>query len=262
MSLKGILPFFINTSPTSQDKVGVNTTSDGFQVVVFFGDSNMAGRGEVPGPAPAPGTAYQWSGSAPVEITNTDILTAVYGSIGPKLCTEWFQRTGKKFCIVPCGSGGSNFAYDGDTNNWTATGVLRNPTKNKVNACLSYFGLTEMRFAFRKLGINDARPSGAADLSLVQAGINDLQAWFRAQFGNNVPLLTNNIGRDETGVSSRILTVRQMIEDEALNFPRTYVAVRDENYLSYYKSDNLHLNQTGLNLQAVEFVNYILANNL
>jgi hypothetical protein len=267
MSINKFFPLLFNKS-SGADLPGVNTSTGnnnvgpGFQPVLFFGDSNMAGRGEVPGPTPVPGTVYQWNGSSIVAVTNNDLINAVVGSIGPKLGIEWYNRTGFKLVIIPRGSGGSNFYPDGDTNNWFLPGgTLWNPCVTSVNNCLNYLGVTELRFAFRKLGINDARADQVA-LSNVLLGITDGQTRFRAAFGSRVPLLTCNVGQEENGITSRVLSVRQMIEDEAVNYARTYVAVRDENYLQYYKSDKLHLGQTGLNLQAVELCNFILANNL
>lgn len=260
--MKSGIPFiFGNRNTTTGDIVGVNITSDGRMVVVFYGDSNMAGRGEVPGPTPATGTAFYWDNTSVVNLGSADVPVAVNGSMCPQFCIDMYNKTGKRVIVVNIANGGSNFYPDGDTNNWYSTGTLPVTGQNKVKNCLTAIGLVEPRYIVRRLGINDARASQVA-LSDVQLGINYTQSWVRAQFGNRVPLLTCNIGREGSGVTQRVLSVRSMIENEAMSFPRTYVAIRDENYLQYYKIDNLHLNQTGLNLSATETVNYILNNQL
>jgi hypothetical protein len=264
MGIKKFLNYVMLSKGGDANIVGVNTTVSGIQPVLFFGDSNMAGRGEVRGPTPSLNQVYQWNGTSIIPITNTDIITAVVGSLGPQMGIDWNLKTGYKLCIIPRGSGGSNFYPDGDSTNWYTTGSLRSTCESNVTACLNYLGLTELRFIVRKLGINDARAArnNVVSLSNVQVGIDSQQTWIRSAFGDNVPLLTVNLGREENGVTSQVLSIRDMIEQEAIDNPKTYVAIREADYLQYYKADGLHLGQTGNNLEATSIVNFLLTNGL
>lgn len=240
---------------------------------MVLGDSISAGRGESVGTAVSSGVLEEYNGSSFVSLTTAEVSTALTGSPWKKFALDLNATTGRKIVLSCNGSGGAEWYPNGDNNNWYSSGSLRAAAKTKTDAMIAAKGRTSLDGIILILGINDAR--GAVTIGNILIGMDSLITWLNTNYPS-VPLFIAQIGREESGDTTRVLDVRSLIYNSSatlvyndgiqhgLGLCQRYSTVKmafDEmpNFTSmgYIRTDNLHPNQAGNNYMGAGFATYI-----
>lgn len=225
-----------------------NTNSSDQQVWGIFGDSKA--RGTSPnvnetGPEPfIDNIVYQYvSGSGTSAINTGDVNDAEYGSPWMKWGIEYYRETSYKAVFVPRGIGGSNFANPGDDFAWDNSTNRYTLAKNAVNNACTDIGVDYPRGIIWILGANDERDGVA--LSTIESAIDQVFATCIADFPNT-PIYIVNLGRTDNGITARVLSIRQYLENVCADYPnQVFMMFREANILDFYDTDGLHFTQFG-----------------
>lgn len=243
-----------------------NTNSSDQQVWGIFGDSKA--RGTSPnvnetGPEPfIDNIVYQYvSGSGTSVINSGDVNGAVSGSPWMKWGIEYFRETSYKPVFVPRGVGGSNWANPGDNFAWDNSTTVYTLAKNAVNNACTDIGVTRPRGIMWILGANDERDG--VSLATIQSAINQVIATCVADFPNT-PIYLVNLGKTDNGVTARVLSIRQYLEDVCAAYPnQVFMMFREANILDHYDpADNLHFTQFGNDFLGAKSVQDLKARGL
>lgn len=235
----------------SQDN-SLNTNASDQQIWGIFGDSKARGtspNANETGPEPfINNIIYQYiSGTGTSAINTGDVVNASSGSPWMKWGIEYYRETSYKVVFVPRGVGGSNYSDPGDHSSWDATGTLYTNAKNAVNNGCADIGTTIPRGILWICGANDERDGVA--LTTIQSSINQVFATMVADFPNT-PIYIVNLGRTDNGVSARVLSIRQYLEDVCTTYPnQVFMMFREANILDMYDMSSspagLHFTQYG-----------------
>lgn len=238
-----------------------DTTLDGKQAVGIMGDSIALGSTTTgKGTTPAANTVFEYNGTSIVSVGSNDLSTSSTGSQYPQLGIDYYNATGKKLCYINTAVGGAEYSPNGDTNNWSTSGVNYTSAKTKITNGLGALGLTKLKFIVVILGINDAR--GSITLTTVQSDVDSFYSRLNTDFPG-IPKYLVQIGRSETAISNtRIDAVRGYINTNISTYADCHLAFDLRTYAqsfpSYYGPDNLHLNITGCNALGTDLATYIL----
>lgn len=243
-------------------RTNIDTTADGKQAVLIIGDSTSAGSNNSTGngPSPAASTAYYYRRTTTdiVQITS-DIVSAPNGTQYPQMCTDYYNATGKKLVVIPCGSGGSNFSSEGDGNDWSTTGTLYAQAVTDAHNALSLLELAKLKYILiASLGINDAR--GAVALSTIQSDISSLISRLQTDFPG-VPIMIEQIGRSETAsLNARIGSIRGYLKQVCIDNDNVHIIGGLISLFAAggYGTDNLHPNQTGNNYRGSMYARWMI----
>lgn len=228
-----------------------DTTPDGKQVELIIGDSTAGDTSSALtlGPTTPSDSCYLWNGSGITELTTDDINNAgpTYGTLWKKYALDWNASSGRKPVFVNEASAGSEASPNGDNNNWSTSGDLYATAISNCDAALAFLNLTLPAVIHISLCINDVR--GAVSLSTINTDLISLIDRLQAKYPG-VPILLENIGRDETNLySARIAAVRKYIKNIALTYADVHIVDGNTSLPanSLMAADNLHPSQAGNN---------------
>lgn len=217
---------------------------------VVLGDSISRGTSNGVGNADAE-TLYEFTGGDLTEVVN-DVQAAATGSWMPVLANRIKLIVDKKTNVSTNGSGGSEFSPYLDNNNWSTTGSLYAPMKTEAESLSVLKPLTAFIII---LGINDARGTS----SLVDVENNAISLIDRLNADFDTPkIYMVQIGRSESGVTSRVLSVRGIIEDLVATYDNVQLAASLATFSNAFFYDNLHLNQLGNDILGRQIADFIL----
>lgn len=248
-----------------------NTTVDGRQVWLYFGDSLALGTNQGTDTGPEPyyaNSVYYWNegSSAAVAVTTSDIGNANAGSMWPKFGIDYYKRTGLRCVFVRNGIGGSNYFPDGDTNDWYDYVGQYAQAVSTTKDCLANLGLTEVRGVIILCGINDAR--NAQDMSAIKTAIMMLVPKVNRTLGTP-QIYFINVGRDENGNGrgQRVLQVDEGIQDACKYFANCWEVIRLSDYITtpfIYSNSfaDVHLTQFGYDFIGAKAVKNMLSMGL
>lgn len=226
--------------------------------IVVLGDSISAGTSDGVGSAAA-GTLFELQGISLQEIT-TDIFGANTGSWMPKMAETINTLSGKTVNISTNGFGGSEFAPYLDNNNWSTLGNKYAPMKTDADYLVTSTGQAVDCFIII-LGINDAR--GTTSIAQVETDAISLVTRLNTDY-NNPEILFVQIGKTTTGVTTRVLDVRNIISNGVDGLVETFSNVSLGASLVGYADalyfDGLHLTQAGNDQLGTELGTYINSN--
>lgn len=236
---------------------------------MVIGDSISAGRGDQYGPTPQPGTFQEWNGNTFINVTNTDVSTAIEGSSWPQMAIDLYNATGLRTIISCNGSGGSEWYPNGDTNNWYTSGLLYQNAKNKTKNMLIAKNRSSLDGILLILGVNDAR--GNQTIANIKIAMESLITRLLTDFPHT-KIFVAQIGREEDGDTPRIIDVRRLIYNtnpdlvyndggvhglgicqRYFNIVMAYDQMPNFTALGYMKSDRLHPNTAGHNAMGSGF---------
>lgn len=240
-----------------QGEVTLNGSNEG--VVVYIGDSQLAGTndGTGSGPTPTLGTVKYWSVTNQTinNVTTNDIFdSGTLGTPAPQMGIDFYAATGTKLIFCPTASGGSSFypLIATGTNNWSTTGTRFQIMVNNVFACLTAAGVDRPLMIKIRLGVNDARnvDAGNSDINVVYAAMDSFIDRLRALFPTT-PIVFDQIGMDGGyPAGTRTKGIRRKIKSYSLLYDNVHLTGGLLAYWpsGYYHSDLLHEKQTGQNL--------------
>ena len=190
------------------------------------------------------GNLKEWNGSVANNVN--DVANANTGTWMPKMADKLKELTGKYTIVSADGSGGSEFHPYLDNNNWSVSGTLYDPMKVKADALIQSQG--DIDGIIMILGINDARGTNAI-IDIENSAISLIN---RLNTDFNTPnIFIVQIGRTESGVTQRVLDVRDIITNGTDGLVETYNNVKLVADLSQFPDidfyDNLHLTQDANN---------------
>ena len=240
------------SSTSSATQIRDFTSASGQQVFGWTGDSTQQGSNNSTGPGPTT-TAKQWTGSAITTIGSNDVYNVISGGGTPipQFSNTYMTQYPSYVPVnVPCGSSGSNFSPDGDTNNWSSTGTLRSDFQTKMTNALAAVGVSRPKHIIVGLGINDARQTeGVSPIATVLTDIDAFFTWVTTNYPG-VPILVCLIGRSEVAlITDRISQVRERIITNSRNISDVHIVFQNTSWVGIggQGADNLHPNQTGNN---------------
>jgi len=245
-----------SASTSSASQIRDFTSASGQQVFGWTGDSTQQGSNNSTGPGPTT-TGKQWNATLGqiTTIGSSDVYNVVSGGGTPipQFCNTYMTYFPSYIPVnVPCGSSGSNFSPDGDTNNWSATGTLRADFQTKMTNALSAVGVSRPKHIVVGLGINDARQSEATSpIATVLSDIDSYFTWLTTNYPGT-KILVSLIGRSEVSViTDRISQVRDRILTNAISNADIHIVWQMASMVGAggYGADNLHPNQTGNNYE-------------
>lgn len=191
-----------------------------------------------------PNNLKEWDGTL-VNSVN-DVANANTGTWMPKLADKLKELTNRSVIVSADGSGGSEFHPYLDNNNWSTSGNLYANMKIKADDLIQSQGNIDGIIMI--LGINDARGNNAINdiknsaISL----INRLNTDF-----NTPKIFMVQIGRTESGVTQRVLDVRDIISNNTdglvETYPNVYLSASLADFPDTDFYDNLHLTQPANN---------------
>lgn len=197
---------------------------------------------------------FEYDGINFLEIEN-DILGANTGSWIPSFANTLSGLTGSKIYVSTNGSPGSEFAPHLDDNNWSSTGTQYSTMKSEA---LNIQTIKPIDGFIIILGINDAR--GSTSVAQITIDAFDLIDRLNDDF-NNPNIYIVQIGRTESGVTSKVLQVRDIITNGVDGLVETYsnvsLCASLATFDNAYFYDNLHLSQSGNDILGEQIANFI-----
>lgn len=236
--------------------------------ILLMGDSIAAGRNNSTGvgPTPTAGTVKQWNGSAWIDVTNTDVVTATAsnGSPWPQMGIDLNTSSGEVVYLFPTGVSSSMFHTNAGYTTWQKGGT-------NYTAMLAYVanGLADLGPGHEIdaicviLGINDVVVSST--LADVETAIDDFFADLVADFPG-VPILVSQPGRKATGSgvqfsnTDRFYAVRFKINENAINHADVHIVgcMGSLAPAGGYSTDDLHPNLLGDNYLGGMFASWFV----
>lgn len=160
-------------------------TAAGEELYLVIGESNAGDTTAAVGVGvTTPATICgKWNGTSFDYLTTGDMNNAgpTYGTGYKRFALNRYNRTGMKSLFVNRAVGGSEFITNGDTNNWSETGVNYAPMVTAANAALANKEVNRFRAIRIVLGSNDIR-TGALNLPNIYAGMVSLIERLNADF--------------------------------------------------------------------------------
>jgi hypothetical protein len=221
---------------------------------VIIGDSIAKGTSNGVGNA-NDNVLYEFVSGELVNIPN-DVQAAATGSWMPSFANKLNQELGRKINVSTHGSGGSEFSPYLDNNNWSTSGTLYSPMKSEVNALAL---LKNINAFIIILGINDAR--GTSNLGDIESNAFSLIDRLNSDF-NTPKIYMVQIGRTESGVTTKVLNVRSIIEDLVSTYSNVKLAASLASFDNSFFYDNLHLIQSGNNTLGEELAEFLINDNI
>lgn len=270
MNLTGLDVTTDATVTITDERVETDTNVLGQQLGIIELDSLIRGTAHVYSPNSADkgaepcyaGSSFEFNSGSVNEIGADDIqpsggnitLGAYYGSMWPTVADWWYKLTGFKLVICNNAVGGSEMGcVNGDTNNWTATGVNRANSDANIDLAMTAINVTKPK-AFFCCGLtNDSRSSVA--LSTIQAGINSYIEDRQLKYPG-VPIYFINF-KPVAGFETRGNTLRQYLIDAVAAHSNCYIVADLNDFAAYFDpGDTLHMTQDGNE----EVAHYMMSN--
>lgn len=233
------------------------TNDLGEQGTAFWGDSFNQGNSTAPGPNPNGAGFYQnYNTNTKVQITTTDVLGCVNGSMIPQYCLTKFNANGKKTIAALCGFSGSKFYDATGSSSWDTGGVLYATAKARTDAMLLANNIQKpVAIVVASMGVNDI--SGASVIADVVTAIDSFFSRITTDYPDTkiligIPGRTNGA----ENMNNRFALVREAL----YRAERTYTNVIIGPYFPQYvgrgfmQGDNLHINVNGNSAAADAFV--------
>lgn len=221
---------------------------------VILGDSISKGTSNGVGDANSD-VLYEFNGTS-FDVVINDVAAANTGSWMPSFANRLNEFLGCNVNLSTNGSAGSEFSPYLDNNNWSISGTLYSPMKVEADALAL---LKNINGFIIILGINDAR--GTASISQIETDAISLIDRLNSDF-SNPKIYIVQIGRTESGVTQRVLDVRDIISNGVDGLVETYSNVKLcaslADFDNSYFYDNLHLTQTGNDILGEQIANYII----
>lgn len=243
-----------------------NTDASNRQAWLIIGDSTARGNTPQDAETSAPQTyaniLYNWNqGAATIDLVGTDLLNATSGSPWVNFGMNYYYKTGYKPVFINLGNSGSCFSSGGG-NSWNSGGTLYATINSPVGNCLSQMSISKLRGIIIQLGINDTNTATA--MPTVTSDITSLPA--RLQVGYpGVPIYFVNIGKNASGVTSRVTDIRNHIDTMPGAFSGVYVINRLGNSPftdNMYDADGIHHSQFMNALNGAMCIKNMFANSL
>lgn len=223
--------------------------------IAIIGDSIAAGRNNSTGvgSTPTAGTVKQWSGTAWIDVEDTDVVTATAfnGSPWPRMGIDLNAFFGETIYLIPCGVSSSMFYTNAGYTTWqkgdTNYTAFQTKVTNGLADCPDQGPLDAIVMI---LGINDIVVSST--LANVETAIEDLFADLVADYPG-VPIIVAQPGRKATGTATtnfndaRFYAVRYKINEAAHTYADVHIGPSLAALVpaAGYSTDDLHPNLTG-----------------
>lgn len=236
------------------------------QRILIIGDSIAAGRNNDTGAGPTPtaGTVKQWNGSAFIDVTTTDVVTATAnnGSPWPQFGIDLNASSGEVVYLIPTGVSASMFHTFAGYTTWTKGGTNYTNMLTAASDALTALNGGSLDAICVILGINDIRVTST--IADVENAINVFFADLVADFPG-IPILVSIPGRSEAAGaafanSSRFYAVRFRLVAQALGISDVHICGNLGALVEFggYSADNIHPNLTGDNEIGHWFANWFV----
>ncbi|WP_295673481.1 cadherin-like beta sandwich domain-containing protein, partial [uncultured Mucilaginibacter sp.] len=232
-----------------QGAASANVEPNSLDFFLIGGQSNAYGTGVLSLQTPIPaGICWEYVKGAFIPVTKQAINIGNTGSIWAAFAVAYYNRTGRKVCLVPASVGATSqvAAIDDGHGNWDLTGSLVSDAVLLLNQGLA--AAQNAGWTTRAKGIlwdqgerdGNAITTGQTTIGLYQAALQNMIANFRTRISNNsLPFYIFRIANSSSGG----LQVQAAQEAIAKTDPNTAVVFRDA---IDYTVANGYLNPVGL----------------
>lgn len=239
-------------SSSSASVFSATVTGQGKSCVLGIGDSIMSGTSPTVTITPA-ATLYKYDIATgnDLEITTQSVSNGGnFNSLWPKHAVAYKNHTGFSTVIHNAGSPGAEFAVNGDTNNWSTSGVLYTPAVNNAKAMLIAHGLDKLRKILCNCGVNDATQTEAnLPIATVLTAIDSLISRLKTDFPDTEIHFILPGRTASSGNSDRLEAIRHYLinlsETDSLVVIAGSIAGFGVDAVGLISGDNLHPTDAG-----------------
>lgn len=210
----------------------ISQPNNPYDVFLVIGDSICVGVIDTDTvPHPAAGTAYEVvRGVGTFDPYGTSGHTTNWNgnSSWARFCIDYYTNTGRIPVIAGAGSNGSTISPASDNNDWQTSGSNYSVAVALANDALGFTGNSKLKGIHFVCGVNDVagiNGTGAFTVAQVRTYLYTVIDNLRAEFGNDVPILLQVPGRQNTTyVSARLTHIRNNCKLAAQTYDNVYVA--------------------------------------